>query len=203
MSPTMKINASITGEAKLSLVRAVRGRRWFAAGGLFVFIFIASIQDPAASPPGPEPDRAAPAPAQSTYARPDSAPNGQPWPAAAGYVRGYQRLHSNGHATVTVDNGRNDFDVFVKLVSVDGHAAYAARVFYIPAHGRFTLGQMTAGRYDVRYRDLESGALFQVEAFNLEEASTAGGAQSANFTIMLYEPPHGNVRIHRLSEIRF
>ena len=45
------------------------------------------------------------------YFRPVSAPNGQPWPASAGYVPGYQRLHADGLSTVRIDNSQNDSDV--------------------------------------------------------------------------------------------
>lgn len=154
-------------------------------------------------PPGPKPYQANPAPVRPEYVRPITAPNGQPWPTSAGYVRGYQRLHADGLSTVTVDNSRNDSDVFVKLVSLDGAQAYPVRQFYIPAFGSFTLNKVTAGSYDIRYRDLSNGGLSRSEAFRLEEIQTYGGVQYSNITMTLYKVQNGNMQTYGLSEAEF
>jgi curved DNA-binding protein CbpA len=148
---------------------------------------------------------AEPTPAQADYVRPSGsgAPNGQPWPASAGYVKGYKRLHTNGLSTVTVDNSRNDSDVFVKLVSLDGAEAYPARQFYIPAFGKFTVKKVTAGSYDIRYRDLKNGGLSRSEAFNLEENKTQNGTQFSNLSMTLYKVENGNMQTYGLSEAEF
>lgn len=48
-----------------------------------------------------------------SYSRPAKAPNGQPWPNTSDYIKGYDQLNSIGLSTVTVDNSKNDSDVFV------------------------------------------------------------------------------------------
>ncbi len=175
---------------------------WYLLGG-FIF-YLAVFDEPSPPPLGPKPYQSTPpAPPKPAWVRPDSAPNGQPWPTAAGYVRGYQRLHSDGLSTVTVDNSRNDSDVFVKLVSLDGPQAYPVRQFFIPAYGTFTVRKVNAGRYDVRYRDLSSGGLSRSEAFDLEETPTQGGVQYSNISMTLYKVQHGNMQTYRLSEAEF
>jgi len=154
-------------------------------------------------PPGPKPYQSNPARIRPEYVRPITAPNGQPWPTSAGYVRGYPRLHADGLSTVTVDNSRNDSDVFVKLVSLDGAQAYPVRQFYTPAFGSFTLNKVTAGSYDIRYRDLSSGGLSRSEAFNLEEIHTYDGVQYSNITMTLYKVQNGNMQTYGLSEEEF
>lgn len=154
-------------------------------------------------PPGPKPYQASPGPVRPVYVRPITAPNGQPWPTYAGYVTGYQRLHADGLSTVTVDNTRNDSDVFVKLVSLDGARAYPVRQFYIPAFGSFTLNRVTAGTYDIRYRDLSKGSLSRSEAFSLEEIQTYDGVQYSNITMTLYSVRNGNMQTYGLSEAEF
>lgn len=181
------------------------GSYWFLylLGG-FVF-YLAFLDKPSPPPPGPKPYQStlrAPPP-EPAWVRPDSAPNGRPWPTAAAYVRGYQRLHADGLSTVTVDNSRNDSDVFVKLVSLEGPQAYPVRQFYIPAYGTFTISKVDAGRYDVRYRDLGSGALSRSEAFELEEIPTQRGTQFSNITMTLYKVQDGNMQTYRLSETEF
>lgn len=121
------------------------------SGALGGFIFYAAVIDkPSAPPPGPKPYQSTPPvpPPKPAWVRPDSAPNGQPWPTTAAYVRGYQQLHSGGLSTVTVDNSQNDSDVFVKLVSLDGPNAYPVRVFLFQRmapsrYGRLILADMT------------------------------------------------------------
>ena len=143
------------------------------------------------------------APPKSAYVRPATAPNGQPWPATAAYIEGYPRLRMNGHSSVTIDNSRNDSDVFVKLVSLETPRAYAVRTCFIPAHDKFTLENLTAGRYDVRYRDLGNGTLWRSEAFELEERTEQHGIVFSKVTLTLYKVPDGNTRTYPLSEAEF
>jgi hypothetical protein len=140
---------------------------------------------------------------QPAYVSPTTAPNGNPWPNFAGYVNGYQLLHASGLSTVTVDNSHNNSDVFVKLVSIDNAQAYAVRQFYIPAFSSFTLNDITAGSYDIRYRDLDNGGLSRSEAFRLEETETYGGVQYSNITMTLYKVQNGNMQTYDLSESEF
>lgn len=146
---------------------------------------------------------AAPAPAGPAYTRPAAAPNGVPWPATAAYVSGYPRANANGLSKVTVDNSRNDSDVFAKLVSVDGANAYPARTFYIPAHGRFTVENIAAGNYDLRYRDLRTGGLARTELFNLEERQVYNGTQFSETTLTLYKVRDGGRQTYGLAEDEF
>jgi hypothetical protein len=196
--------------------------------GYAFFVWIFTTDKPSTPSPGPKPYQANPAqvrpkyvrpntapngngaaelaptgPITPVYVRPNSAPNGKPWPVSAGYVRGYKSLHEDGLSTVTVDNSRNDSDVFVKLVSLDSPQAYPVRQFYIPAFGRFTLNKITAGSYDIRYRDLGNGGLSRSEAFNLEEIETSDGVQYSNITMTLYKVQNGNMQTYSLSEAEF
>ena len=171
-------------------------------GGIALYDAVTPDRPP---PPGPKPYSATPVaqPTRPSYSRPPTAPNGNPWPVSAGYIKGYQRLHANGLSTVTVDNSRNDSDVFVKLVSLDGAQAYPVRQFYIPAFASFTLNKVTAGSYDVRYRDLTNGGLSRSEASQLEETPTYDGTQYSNITMTLYKVQNGNMQTYGLSEAEF
>lgn len=138
-----------------------------------------------------------------TYTRPSTAPNGIAWPDVADYIDGYDQLNMKGLSSITVDNGQNDSDVFVKLVSLNGSEAYPVRQFYIPAFGRFTLDTVTAGNYDVRYKDLGNGSLSRSEQFSLEETETYDGTKYSNFTMTLYKVQDGNMQTYDLSESDF
>lgn len=89
------------------------------------------------------------------------------------------------------------------MVSLDGAQAYPVRQFYIPAFGSFTLNNVTAGSYDIRYRDLDNGGLSRSEAFNLEENPTYDGTQFSNITITLYKVRNGNMKTYGLAEAEF
>lgn len=194
---------STTNNAKRVFAHVLRNWFWYGIGTIVVLGWINDKPKPPL--PGPKPYVATPTPSHvaSSYVKPATAPNGQSWPATAAYMRGYQRLHTDGLSTVSVDNSRNDSDVFVKLVSLDGPRAYPVRIFYIPAHGRFTLNNVSAGNYDIRYRDLNSGGLSRSEAFSLEETPTYNGTQFSNITMTLYKVRHGNMQTYRLSETEF
>ncbi len=180
------------------------GGSWIVYGVVSFFIWIWINDKPSTPPSRPKPYQASPAPpVRSQYVRPTAAPNGQSWPVSAGYVNGYQHLHANGLSSVTVDNSRNNSDVFVKLVSLDSARAYPVRHFFIPAFGSFTLHNVTAGSYDIRYRDLGNGGLSRSEAFGLEEIPTYNGTQFSNISITLYKVQHGNMQTYGLSETEF
>lgn len=137
------------------------------------------------------------------YAKPRNAPNGRPWPTKAAYVSGYTRLNQDGLSKVTIDNSQNNADVFVKLVSIDGEQAYPTRQFFIPAYGRFILEEVSAGNYDIRYRDLETGHLSRSESFQLKEVETYNGVEYSNYKITLYKIRNGNMKTYDLSESEF
>lgn len=121
----------------------------------------------------------------------------------AGYVDGYPLANANGLSEVTVDNSRNDSDVFMKLVSLSGANATPVRTFYIPAHGTFTLGNVTPGTYDIRYQDLHTGGRTRSEQFLLEEIPTYQGTQYSTMTLSLYKVRNGNMRSYGLAEDEF
>lgn len=176
---------------------------WVLYGLAAFFIWILTNNEPRTPPPGPKPYQANPATVRPEYIKPNTAPNGQPWPASADYIKGYQRLHMDGLSTVTVNNSRNESDVFVKLVSLDSAQAYPVRQFYIPAFGSFTLNKVLAGSYDIRYRDLGNGGLSRSEAFSLSESPTYNGTRFSNITMTLYKVQNGNMQTYGLSETEF
>ena len=138
-----------------------------------------------------------------SYARPPTAPNGQPWPVTANYVKGYQRAFTNGLSSVTIDNSQNDSDVFVKLVSLDGPEARPVRHFFIPGRSKFTVSTIRSGSYDLRHRDLESGRLTRSQAFDLTEAEVEGGRKYSVLTVTLYKVRDGNMQSFPLGEDEF
>lgn len=112
-------------------------------------------------------------------------------------------LNAGGLSTVTVDNSQNNADVMVKLVALGASTAYPVRQFYIPAGFRFTLENIQAGDYDIRYRDLSTGQLARSDPFTLEELEVADGTQYSNMTLTLYKVSNGNMQTHDLAEADF
>jgi hypothetical protein len=141
--------------------------------------------------------------AKPSYTRPKTAPNGTPWPKVAGYVPGFKQLNQGGHSQVTIDNTRNDSDVFVKLVDIGRAEAFPVRVFFIPKGGKFTLSDIKVGRYDVRYRDLDTGGLAKSEQFQVEENRTYNGVEYTDMTMTLYKVRNGNMKTYSIPESEF
>ncbi|WP_313740668.1 DnaJ domain-containing protein [Pseudomonas sp.] len=141
--------------------------------------------------------------AKPAYVRPATAPNGLPWPHTAGYLAGEPQAMSTGYSQIVIDNGRNTADVLLKLVALQGDGAQTARQVFVPAHGRFTLEHITPGRYDVRYRDLDSGELSRSQPLQLTEKTTARGTEYNITTVTLYKVASGQSASLRLSEDEF
>lgn len=190
-------------------------RYWYLCAIAAFFLIGVLTDKPTAPPPGPKPYVGSPPSSSSTpalpasrpkplaYERPLSAPNGELWPISAAYVRGYPRIHNRGLSQVTIDNSQNDSDVFVKLVSLDSAEAFPVRVFYIPASQSFTVHKVTAGTYDIRFRNLTTGRLSRTPSFTLDEFPTQKGTRYSTITMTLYKVPHGNMQTYDLSESEF
>ena len=139
-----------------------------------------------------------------SYVRPKTSSNGQAWPVKSSYVNGYNKiLHADGLSTVTIDNSRNNSDVFVKLVSIDSAKAFPVRQFFVTAFGTFTVNKVRAGNYDVRYKDLNLGSISKSEPFELTETPTNGGVEYSTMSMTLYKIQDGNMETTTSAESDF
>jgi hypothetical protein len=128
------------------------------------------------------------------YIRPELDPYGQPWPAASGYLAGFEQSRMEGLTTITVDNGKINSDMLVKLyVRVGPHPA-AVRVLFLKAKDRFKMEAITAGPYDLRYQDLDSGVIFRSDPLELTETEEPDGIAYFNRTVSLYTALDGTLR---------
>jgi hypothetical protein len=140
------------------------------------------------------------APQQPRYIRPQVADNGQPWPQASGYISGYPVRSTDGGSRVTVDNGNTKADMFVKLFNLDEPAPKAVRAFLVKAGDQYTVRNIRQGRYDVRYKNLNTGDRFCSEPFMLQELPNKDGAKYSVVRISLYR---GHAKIRAIGEADF
>jgi hypothetical protein len=120
-----------------------------------------------------------------------------------GYLQGDLAMLRRGYSSVTVDNSQNDSDVLVKLFSLDKNPPKAVSEFPIRANEKFTVENLKAGNYDVRYRDLKSKELFRTEKFNLKEIRTSRGVKFSRIRLTLYKVANGNMHTQPISENEF
>lgn len=186
--------------------------RWWFAYLILVAIIVANVEDKKpqrAVAPTPHANRATPqpqefrAPPKPAYVRPETADNGSPWPAKSAYVKGYPRRNADGYSTITIDNTKNDSDVFAKVYSFDTVPPRPVRVVFIRALDSLTLNRVRAGIYDVRYRDLDSGALKRSDPFSIEEKRGESSVEYSQFTMTLYKVRGGNLKMHDIPESEF
>jgi hypothetical protein len=83
------------------------------------------------------------------------APNGESWPAGSGYVDGYPVANQGEEMQVTVDNTNNSAAVFIKLYDLDRRAN--VRHAYVLAHQTLAIDKLAAGKYEVRYQNVDPG----------------------------------------------
>lgn len=141
--------------------------------------------------------------AKPIYVRPALAPTGEPWPTIADYIDGLPLTRTDGLSVVTVDNTQNNTDVFVKLKFLDVSPPQTVRYFFIPAMDKFTLGLVDSGRYDIRYKILETGRAYRSDPFTLEELPINGGRRFTNLTMTLYKVRNGNMQTVEIAEDEF
>jgi len=147
---------------------------------------------------------------KSTYEPPPTVPEwkthtdkGWPLPSRTGYVSGYSVKFNSGRSKIIVDNSGNNHDVFVKVFRIGSDTRLVARAFFIKSHEKFTARNVVGGKYDVRYRNLDTGDLAKSTSFRLEETQSEDGVQFNNVTMTLYTVYNGNMSTTPISESEF
>lgn len=131
--------------------------------------------------------------ANSNYTRSATAPNGQPWPSAPGYLLETQVLRNEGHSVVTIDNSKSSSDMHVKLATNEGRPI-TVREAYVPRGQSFRIEQVAPGPYTIRFMNLENGAAFRAEPFTLSEREIGDQVEYSDFTLTLYKIYGGNAK---------
>lgn len=111
------------------------------------------------------------------FLRPERAPGGEAWPKESGYLPGFKLLFNDGQSTVTLDNSANPSDIYAKLYAHREARPFAVRWVFVKGKDSFIVGELRAGRYEVRYRDLDNGVITRSEPFELREGSVAEGTR--------------------------
>jgi len=137
--------------------------------------------------------------ATPSYVRSEAADNGAAWPTSSGYVRGYPIELVEGNSSITIVNLLNDSDVFVKMFSLDATPPKPVRTVFVRASDQFTVRTVAAGRYELRYRDLDSGALYRTDPFSIDRQTAKHDA----LPITLDDPNETSAHTHPISEEDF
>ena len=93
-----------------------------------------------------------------SYTRPNTAPNGNPFPEDSNYVEGYPVISGMGNGKLVIENVRNSSDVFAQLY--EKNSPQPIRTFFILERDQMTLNQLDAGEYFVRYYQIRQWRVF-------------------------------------------
>ncbi|CUI06694.1 J domain-containing protein [Massilia sp. P8910] len=83
------------------------------------------------------------------------APNGEAWPAQSGYVDGFPIGNQGPETQISIDNSRNGSPVLVKIFDLDRRSN--VRHVYVLARDSFVADRLAAGKYEVRYQNVDVG----------------------------------------------
>lgn len=106
-----------------------------------------------------------------SYTRPNTAPNGNPFPEDSNYVEGYPVISGMGNGKLVIENVRNSSDVFAQLY--EKNSPQPIRTFFILERDQMTLNQLDAGKYFVRYYQLDNGEYLDSESISLVRNQSA------------------------------
>jgi hypothetical protein len=130
------------------------------------------------------------------WVRPMQAPNGAQWPQTSGYLAGYWMGRRSGSASITVDARNHPADALVRLYEVAQGREAAVRTVFVVGGERFTLSSLDRGTYELRYRDLDSGAFTRSQRFEV------GGKDAGDVTIALHKVRSVKIAPPPLAELR-
>jgi hypothetical protein len=84
-----------------------------------------------------------------------ASPTGEPWPQESGYVDGYPVGNQGKDMQIALDNSANASAVLVKVVDLERRSN--VRHVYVLPNQSWTVEGLAAGRYEVRYQNIEVG----------------------------------------------
>ena len=83
------------------------------------------------------------------------APNGEQWPNESGYLSEFPIGNQGGEMQIVVDNSANTSPVLVKVYDLERRSN--VRHLYLLAHESLTVDKLSAGKYEVRYQNIDVG----------------------------------------------
>jgi len=137
------------------------------------------------------------------YLRPTTAPNGQAFPEATGYITGYEQKNANGNSTLLIDNTRNEHDVYLKLLVYGENKTAAVRHIFIKAKTDFKIDTIAPGKYEVKYIDLEAGLGGRSVSFDMSESNSVAGLKGTDLKITLKTAINGVLSVEPVSVEEF
>lgn len=90
-------------------------------------------------------------------------PNRQPWPQASGYISGMVLDANAGRSTILLDNTRGEASLYAKLCVASPGDCIEQRYIFVQAGSTMALENVSTGRYDVRFVDLNTRFVGQSE----------------------------------------
>lgn len=130
-------------------------------------------------------------------------PLGKPWPLYSNYIDGYEKLNSDGRSTVTIDNSKNDSDIYLKLVYHNTNDEKTVRHCFIKLGGKFVIVDLKPGFYSIKYQVISTGEVFKSEGFDLRETKTREGVKFSEVSLTLFKVRDGNFNTKRISPDEF
>ena len=83
------------------------------------------------------------------------APNGEAWPTESGYVDGFPIGNQGTETQISIDNTQNGSPVLVKVYDMDRRSN--VRHVYVLANDSLIIDRLSAGKYEVRYQNIDVG----------------------------------------------
>jgi hypothetical protein len=77
------------------------------------------------------------------------------------------------------------------------------RHFFIPARSSFTLNKVTAGNYEINYRDLVTGNIKRTQEFSVNEIHSYQSIRYSSITMTLYKTEMGTMQTYPVEEKDF
>ena len=84
-----------------------------------------------------------------------TAPNGEPWPTQSGYLDGFPIGNQGQEVEMLINNGANGSPVLVKVFDLERRSN--VRHVYVLARDAITVDKLAAGKYEIRYQNIEVG----------------------------------------------
>lgn len=137
------------------------------------------------------------------YQRPQTAPNGSPWPLATGYIDGFKRLNRLGRSTIQVENYQSGNDFYVKLVHSSKNKHLTVRHAFVKRFESFKFAKVSPGKYYLLYKDLGTGESSKSDEFSVEEKRVYGGVKYNDMRITMYHVQGGNFEGKVISDAEF
>lgn len=134
------------------------------------------------------------------YNPPQKTPLGTEWPMISSHMSGYPIKNLGGLSSISINNTKNDSDVFVVLLD---SAKQPIRHIFIKNYDSYKISNIKKGKYYLLFQYLKHGSFQISELIDIQEIKSSSSIKYSDLRISMAKVKGGNFRTNDINADEF